>query len=129
MRKVERMIWLENISMESIAERVKKRREELGLSYGELSKLTGIPKSSLFRYESGDIKNIPSGKLAILAAALDTTPEHLIGWDIEKPAPDETGELRIKLFDIVKNLPPEDLKKLLDYAEAFEALQRARLGK
>lgn len=33
---------------------IRKRREDLGYSLGDLSRLTGISKSSLSRYESGE---------------------------------------------------------------------------
>ena len=42
-----------------LIEKIKLRRLELGLSYQELSDLTGINKSTLQRYETGFIKKVP----------------------------------------------------------------------
>lgn len=62
-------------------ERVKERRIALGLSYQRLADKTGMSKSTLQRYEAGTIKNLPADKLGVLAAALETTPAYLMGWD------------------------------------------------
>lgn len=53
---------------------------EKGISYGELSERTGIPKSALQRYATGQTEKIPIDRLQIIASALDTTPEYLMGW-------------------------------------------------
>lgn len=69
-----------------IIERIKEKRLALGLTYQELADLTGISKSTLQRYETGFIKNLPVDKLEILANALHTTPGYLMGW-AEDPDP------------------------------------------
>lgn len=53
---------------------------EKGISYGELSERTGIPKSALQRYATGQTEKIPIDRLQKIASALDTTPEYLMGW-------------------------------------------------
>lgn len=52
-----------------------------GLTYGELSELTGIPKSALQRYATGETAKIPLDRMELLAKALKTTPAYLLGWD------------------------------------------------
>lgn len=61
------------------SERIKQRRKELGMSYQELASVTGISKSTLQRYETGSIKNIPLDKLDVLAEGLDTTALYILG--------------------------------------------------
>ena len=61
------------------SERIKQRRKELGLSYQELAAVTGISKSTLQRYETGSIKNIPLDKLDVLAEGLQTTALFILG--------------------------------------------------
>lgn len=63
----------------SIADKVKSRRAQLGYSLAELAELSGVNKSTLQRYESGAIKNIPLSRLQALSAALDMEPDELIG--------------------------------------------------
>ena len=38
-------------------------------------------RATIYRYEKGDIENLPIHILESLAEALDTTPQYLIGWD------------------------------------------------
>ena len=67
--------------MKEIMLRIKSRRENLGLSFQQLADLTHMSKSTLQRYETGGIKNIPLDKLEVLAQALQTTPTALLGID------------------------------------------------
>jgi len=69
-----------------IAQRLRARRTELGYSYQTLASLTGMSKSSLQRYETGDIMNIPLSRLETLSSALCVSPDWLLGWSTE-PVP------------------------------------------
>ena len=64
---------------------VSKRLLELigrrGMSYSELAAKTGIPKSALQRYATGETAKIPLNRLEAMAGALRTTPSYLLGWD------------------------------------------------
>ena len=74
--------------MQDIMSRMKKRREELNMSYQTLSDRVGISKSTLQRYETGYIKNMPVDKLEDIADALQVSPAYLMGWTdevIEQP--------------------------------------------
>ncbi len=66
--------------MQDIMSRMKKRREELDMSYQTLSDKVGISKSTLQRYETGYIKNMPIDKLEDIADALQVSPDYLMGW-------------------------------------------------
>lgn len=72
---------MDYMNANDVIERIKNRRLELKLSYQALSDLTGISKSTIQRYETGYIKNLAIDKLEILAHALKTTPEYLMGWN------------------------------------------------
>lgn len=74
-------------SMESIINRIKNRRLELNLSYQDLANKTGLSKSTLQRYETGSIKNMPLDKLGILSNALNVDPVWLIGFDDKEDVP------------------------------------------
>ena len=71
-----------------LIERIKEKRMELEMSYQDLSDATGISKSTLQRYETGYIKKVPINQIEILAKALHTTPNYLMGWDtVEQVTP------------------------------------------
>lgn len=69
-----------DLIMQEIVDRLRFKRLQLGYSYQDLATLTGMSKSTLQRYETGEIKNIPLSKLKILASALQTTPDWILGW-------------------------------------------------
>ncbi len=71
------------MTLVSVRERLRVIREERGLSYQDLADRTGISKSTLQRYETASIKNLPLEKLDILAHALGVTPAYLMGWQEE----------------------------------------------
>ena len=61
-------------------QRIKQRREELNLGQTELAQKVHISKQTLYKYENDIVTNIPSNRLEEIAAALDTTPDYLMGW-------------------------------------------------
>lgn len=67
------------IDYKKAANRMKAAREALGLSFEDLAKLVGMSKSTLQRYETGGIKNMPIDSLVPLAKALNVPVEYLIG--------------------------------------------------
>ena len=66
-------------------ERIKQLRKGLGLSADELGKMIGKDRSTIYRYERGDIATATIDVLPRLARVLQTTPQHIMGWD-DKPA-------------------------------------------
>lgn len=77
--------------MKEIARRLYEALEASGLSYGDLSNQTGIAKSSLQRYFTGETAKIPINRLEVIARALGTTTEAIMGWDT--PAEKPNGDL------------------------------------
>lgn len=69
-----------HIQNEMIIQRIKSRRKELGLSYQQLADRTGLNKSTLQRYETESIANIPLKRLNQLADGLETTPQYILGF-------------------------------------------------
>lgn len=123
----------------NVGDRIKKRREELNISVDELANLIGKNRATIYRYERGDIENLPTPVLKPLAKALKTTPEFLMGWDdsplgdyyenIEylKDKPDllelykeivENDQL-VLLFDKARKLEPKDLEQVLKIIDTF----------
>ena len=62
-------------------DRIKRLRKELGLSADELGEMIGKDRSTIYRYERGDIENATVDVIPRLAKALQTTPQYILGWD------------------------------------------------
>ena len=62
-------------------ERIKQLRKDLGLSADELGAMIGKDRSTIYRYERGEIENATVDVIPRLAKALQTTPQYIVGWD------------------------------------------------
>ncbi len=76
----------------SIATRIREAREKQGISYAELARNTNMSKSTLQRYETGAIQDIPISKLIEIARALNVTEQYLIGIDKNELQSSEWGK-------------------------------------
>lgn len=63
---------------------------ESGLSYGEIAKRTGIPKSSIHRYVNGQTKKIPIDAVRMIAEATGVSTSYIMGRDNIKSKQQET---------------------------------------
>ena len=108
-----------NKKMQEIMERVKKRRNELNLSFEDLSKRTGFGKSTLQRYETGLINSMPINRFELLAEGLEIEPYKLMGWDEEyllsQDQKDEAYADIVDLHNIFLKLNECGRKRVLGY--------------
>lgn len=65
---------------ESVGRRLKKLRLEQELTLDDVSKKVGVTKATINKYESGIVKTIKRDIVEKLAAALNTSPEYIMGW-------------------------------------------------
>lgn len=127
-----------------IGERIKQRRLELGYTADALAKLLNKNRATIYRYENGDIENMPIDVLEPLAKALNTTPAYLMGWQephqvststLSKQTEDyyldaETAEyaemLRTRpemrmLFSASRGISKEEMQKAVNYIEFIKS--------
>lgn len=107
-----------------IGHRIKERRKALKMSADELGKRLGKNRATVYRYENGDIENLPIDILEPIATALGTTPQYLMGWEVEteKAAPEHgSGQsaAKMKLFDLAENCTEEEAERLVQMMELF----------
>lgn len=113
-------------------ERIKKRREALGITQKDLADMVQSTKQNIYKYENNIITNIPSDKVEAIASALNTTPAYIMGWEEEKKllinGDEELTEyldmLRNRpecrmLFSITKDATKEDVEKAVAIIEAL----------
>ena len=68
----------------SIGKRIRKRRKELNMSVDELARKVGKDRSTIYRYENGDIGNMPLELLMPMVEALEMTPQELLSFFVLK---------------------------------------------
>ena len=136
--------------MKNVGDRIRIRREELGLTQSDLAKKLGYKsKSSITKIETG-VHNLTQSKIKAIADALDTTPAFIMGWnedeqlyknlynktDSIESAPEgyytnpETAEIAQEIFDdpdlrtlfhVARNASPEQLKLAKEMLEMMKS--------
>ena len=81
----------------TVGERIKERRKAMGMSADKLGELLGKDRSTIYRYEKGDIENLPLDILEPIAAALQTTPQYLMGWERVEKKNDILSDIILKM--------------------------------
>lgn len=90
----------------TIGQRMKSRRKELGMSAEDVAKKLGKHPATVYRYENGDIENMPTNILYPIAEALNTTPAWLMGWE------EKDSNKNIDLSNITGILPVPHGKRI-----------------
>lgn len=105
-----------------VGKRIRERRRDLHMSVDELAKRLGKNRATVYRYEKGDIENLPMDILGPLANALNTTPQYLMGWvDIEVLESEKRSLVTEQSKKWNAEFPPgafreDEYEKLMDYA-------------
>ncbi len=87
-----------NNDLKTMSERLQLAMNDSKLSYGEIANITGIPKSAVHRYISGETPKIPLNRLEQISKALGVSAKWIMGW--------EDGRQSIDL-----KLPPPNITK------------------
>ena len=109
--------------MSDIGKRIRDRRIELKLSVEDVAKRLHKNRTTVYRYEKGDIENLPLETLKPLAEILDTTPAYLMGWeDKNDSASNEPDSIPNNLLAIVRlfeeeNFTDEEYGHIFEYAK------------
>ena len=98
-----------------IGQRIKQRRKELKMSADKLGEKLGKDRSTIYRYENGDIENLPLDVLEPIAAALNTTPQYLMGWEAVQKKNDILTDIILKLRQDEELLSMVEMLANLDY--------------
>ncbi|EGO7718000.1 helix-turn-helix domain-containing protein [Enterococcus faecalis] len=93
----------------TIGEKMKLRRKQLKISADEIASALGVSRSTIFRYEKGEIEKLPTESLRIIAEVLKTTPEELMGWTENKS--------NFSIVSVFNQLSPSRQQKVYDFAE------------
>ena len=95
----------------TIGKQIRRKRKELKMSVDELARKVGKDRSTIYRYENGDIGNMPLELLMPMVEALQMTPQEFLSlfvlkseWFAERmecfatPEGDQLNDKEIKIF-------------------------------
>lgn len=111
--------------MSIIGDNIKAARKALRMSQDALAEAIGANRVTISKYENGGyLPSVPA--LERLADALHTTPEELSGRDpgTKKEAVPVDG-LDARLVDMLVNLPPDQVQRVLDFVAGMKAADKA----
>ncbi|WP_064609283.1 helix-turn-helix domain-containing protein [Streptobacillus moniliformis] len=103
--------------LKDFGNKIRNTRIYLGLTQEELAKKIGYKtKGSITRLENGE-RDLPIDKLKLLAKALNTTPEYLLGWDtIKEDKKMLNGKYDISMLD---ELEIKKVEKFMSFNEVM----------
>lgn len=96
----------------NVGERIKLRRKELKISADTLAERVGVSRSTIFRYEKGDIEKVGPEVLKKISETLNISPADLMGWEEEAETTAETGYSETDLRKMAENAKTFDGKPL-----------------
>lgn len=102
----------------TIGKRIRRRREELGLTQEELAKKLGYGDRSTISTVENDKRDITWENVVKYAKALQCSPSYLMKW--EDPIPDDDLEILEEVY-----ADPVLRKKLMDYAIKLKEILNA----
>ena len=102
-------------------DRLRKAREDNGLSQAQLAEKTGLQPSAVSHFEAG--RRAPSfDNLRVLADALGVTTDHLLGREQKQGF---AGPVAEKLFRRAGQMSTRDLEILAELADALAKKNRS----
>ena len=124
-----------------IGDRIKKKREELGMSQEELAKKVGYKSRSSVNKIEIDGRGLPQNKIVLFAKALETTPDYLVGWeeiDSHLSGREASDEIYRKfadnierhhgkekeLLEVYRQLSDENKDKTIQYSKSLLSVQQ-----
>lgn len=114
---------MNNINTSLAAKRLQERIDELGLTYEAVAAKTGFSKSVIYRYAHGQVQKIDLSRLAIIADALNVSPEWL-GFGAERKT--QTQAVKIPVLGFVRaGIPMDAIENIIDYEEISEEVARS----
>ncbi len=97
----------------TFGEKIKALRLERGMTLEQVGDIVGVGKSTVRKWESGQIANMRRNKIALLARALGVTPGYLMGWETASKIHAETiTELEKRLDAMRKQALPSNVQPI-----------------
>ena len=95
---------------------IKSRRLELGLTLEQVGQKVGVRKSTVRKWETGDIENMKRDKISKLADALKVSPSYIMGFDNQAPKT-HTKEFEKIIAHIKSDVTKEEMEEIINFID------------
>ena len=108
------------------SDRIKHEMIKNSLTLIEIEQRTGIKKSSMQRYVSGETGKIPMSAIEKLAKLFGVSGEYLMGWDDKKDSPSEPEltEGEKMMLELFRQIPADRQSEALDLLRVALKMQQ-----
>ena len=118
--------------MMDFGQKIKQLRIARGMTLEQVGNIVGVGKSTVRKWETGDIANMRRDKIALLAKALKVEPSYLMGWTTEVSQSDvdrlwakrealRRNPNRRILFSLAENASEKDVDAVVKLIDALKA--------
>ena len=103
------------------SDRIKSEMQRNSLTLLEIEQRTGIKKSSMQRYVSGETGKIPLSAVEKLANLFGVSGAYLMGWDEKKesPAEPQLSEGEQMLLNLFRQIPEDQQRVFLEMGRVY----------
>lgn len=121
----------------TMGERIYQLRQEHNMPMADLAKHLGVGRTAIFKYEKGEVENIPKATIEKMAVLFGVSPAYIMGfdkWDNEKQLSDEValieriqakwGKQAVALLENFDSLNDDGRKAIVEMAEDFSSLPK-----
>ena len=110
--------------MTNIGNKIKERREDLGLSQDDLAEMMGYKsRSTIAKIEKG-VNDVTQTNIVKFAKVLKTTPAYLMGWEQEQQKNDIITDVTIRLLDDSDFMDVVEILYNIDDTEQMQSIKR-----
>ena len=110
----------------SIGDRIKIRREELGMNQEELAKRLGYKSRSSINKIELNQRDLPQAKIKAIANILDTTPSYIMGWDEEENI--EQIQTELEIVEMISKHYGNQVIQILNDLLQFDSSEQEKLS-
>ena len=110
----------------TIGQRIREKRELIGMSQDELAQKLGYKSRSSINKIETDLYNLRQSKIKKIADVLNTTPAYIMGWDEgvqDTPAPSRGVKIPV-LGRVAAGIPIEAIENIIDTEEITAEMAR-----
>ena len=100
--------------------RIKALREENNLTQTELAEIVGVTKTTVSRWETGNIATLKMNFLDILSKRFQVNPAWILGYDVQRKILSKEGETtKAELERAIRLMDEEQLRKTLSFVNEY----------
>lgn len=100
--------------------RIKTLREENNLTQTELAEIVGVTKTTVSRWETGDIATLKFDVLEILSKRFQVNPAWILGYEVQRNILSKEGETaKAELERAIHLMDEEQLRKTLAFVNEY----------